>query len=233
MLTLHEYVADTKRPDPSAFCAKVQLFLKMNNISYDAKKGNPTKAPKGKLPVITDGDKIIADSDVIISYLCKKYKIDPDAHLSREEKAISFMIRKTMEEHYYFIMLHTRWIDPKGWAVAKPLFFSDLPKPLQLFVPDIVRRQVRGSLHGQGIGRHEQEEIDRRGIEVLDHLKVFVGQSDYLFGNKPSLADCTVFPYLWGAIHWPSESELKTAVMNHPPFLQYVDRIVTRYFQAN
>ncbi len=233
MLTLHQFVADSKRPDPSAFCAKVQLFLKMNNISYETKKGNPTKAPKGKLPILSDGDKIIADSDVIISYLCKKYKIDPELHLSREEKAISFMIRKTMEEHYYFIMLHTRWVDPRGWAVARPLFFGDLPQPLQLLVPTLVRRQVKNCLYGQGIGRHEQEEIDRRGVEVLENLKVFVGPKDYIFGDKPTLADCTVFPFLYGAIHWPSDSELKSTALAHLPFQQYVERITSRYFQNN
>lgn len=230
MLTLHQYVPNPKRPDPSVFCSKVQMFLKINKLPYEGKKANPVKAPKGKLPTLLDGDELIADSDVIIRHLCKKYNIDPEPGLSTEQKAISFMLRKAMEEHYYFIMLHTRWIDPKGWAVSKPLFFGDLPKPLQLVAPHIVRKQVRSGLKAQGIARHEEKEIDYRGREVLDHLKAFVGKHDFLFGDQPTLADCTVFPYLWGAFHWPSESELKRAAFEYPPFEAYVNRILERYY---
>lgn len=230
MLTLHQFVPNPKRPDPSAFCSKVEMFLKINGIAYEGRVGNPTKAPKGKLPTLRDGDTVVADSDVIIRYLAEKFKIDPEAGLTPEQKALSFMIRKTMEEHYYFIMLHTRWIDPAGWAVSKPLFFGHLPKPVQLIAPGIVRKQVRGSLHAQGIGRHEPQEIDRRGREVLDHLKVFFGKTDYIFGDKPSLVDCTVFPYLWGALHWPSDSELKRVVKSFAPFEEYVGRILNRYY---
>lgn len=230
MLTLHQYVPNAKRPDPSAFCSKVELFMKINSISYQAKKGNPTKAPKGKLPTLRDGENVIADSEIIIRYLCKKYNIDPEQGLNAEQKALSFMIRKTMEEHYYFIMLHSRWIDPRGWAVSKPLFFGELPIPLQLIVPGIVRKQVKGSLHAQGIGRHDPAEIDLRGREVLDHLKPFFGKSDFILGDKPTLVDCTVFPYIWGALHFPSESELKTATKEFPPFAAYVERILNRYY---
>ncbi len=230
MLTLHQFVPNPRRPDPSAFCSKVELFLKIHNLPYQGKKGNSTKAPKGKLPVLLDGSEAVADSDVIIRHLCKKHHIDPEAGLSPEQKALSFMIRKTMEEHYYFIMLHTRWIDPRGWEIVKPLFFSELPTPIKWIVPAIIRRQVKSGLKAQGIGRHEEAEIEHRGREVLEHLKPFFGKSDYLFGSEPSLVDCTVFPYLWGALHFPSESELKRVTKGYKPFEEYVERILNRYY---
>lgn len=232
MYTLHQFVPNPKVPDPSAFVSKVQLFMKINDIEFKGTEGDPRKAPKGKLPVLgdSDGNRLIADSESIIRYLSDKLHIDTEAGLTTEQKALSFMIRRTMEEHLYFIVLHARWVNEAGWAVAKPLFFGKLPKPLQFIVPGIVRKQVEKSLHSQGIARHEQEEIDRRAHEVLDHLKVFMGKSDFIFGDKPTLVDCTVFPYLWGAIHWPSDNELKRVVQNHPPFVAYVERIMQRYY---
>lgn len=230
MLTLHQFVPDPKRPDVSAFCSKVEMFLKIHELPYEGKKGNPTKAPKGKLPTLKDGTRLVADSDIIIRYLCEAYKIDPEPGLTPEQKALSFMIRKTMEEYYYFIMLHTRWVDPRGWSVSHRLFFSDLPAPLKLVVPGIVRKQVTKGLHAQGIGRHETEEISRRGREVLEQLAPFIGRSSYIFGESPSLVDCVVFPYLWGAFHFPSDSELKRAAEENPAFKAYVDRILKRYY---
>ena len=142
MLTLNQFAPNPKCPDISTFCSKVEMFLKVNELPYQGLPASPIHAPKGKLPTLLDGKDLIADSELIIRHLCKKFKIDPEPGLTPEQKAISFMIRKTMEEHYYFIMLHTRWVDPKGWSVVNKLFFSAIPKPLKLVVPGIVRKQV-------------------------------------------------------------------------------------------
>lgn len=230
MLTLHQFIPNPKRPDVSVFCSKVEMFLKIHNLPYEGKQGNPVKSPKGKLPTLKDGDQLIADSEIIIRHLSEKYKIDPEPGLTPEQKSISFMIRKTLEEHLYFIVLHTRWIDPRGWSVVNGLFFGKLPAPLKLVVPHIVRRQVAKSLHLQGISRHDSAEISRRGLEVLEKLAPFVGKSDYIFGDEPTLVDCVVFPYLWGVIHFPSDNDLKVAAKANPNFVSYVDRIIKRYY---
>ncbi|MBC7659517.1 MAG: glutathione S-transferase family protein [Chitinophagaceae bacterium] len=230
MLTLNQYQPDPKKPDVSIFCSKVEMFLKTHDLPYEGRAANPTKAPKGKLPTLSDGENLIADSDIIIRYLCDKFKIDPEPGLTAEQKALSFFIRKTLEEHYYFIMLHTRWVDPAGWSVANALFFSELPMPLRLVVPGIVRNQVKKGLYAQGIGRHEAEEIDRRGVEVLDHLVPLMGKTPFIFGDEPTLVDCVVFPILWGAFNFPSDSALKRAVNKVPEFRAYVDHIQKRYY---
>lgn len=230
MLTLNQFAPNPKCPDISTFCSKVEMFLKVNELPYQGLPASPNQAPKGKLPTLLDGQDLIADSELIIRHLCKKFKIDPEPGLTPEQKAISFMIRKTMEEHYYFIMLHTRWVDPKGWSVVNKLFFSAIPKPLKLVVPGIVRKQVTKGLLAQGIGRHDDPEISRRGREVLQHLGQFIGKSDCVFGDQPTLVDCVVFPYLWGALNFPSDSELKRAADENPHFKAYVDRILKRYY---
>ncbi len=231
MLTLHQYQPNPKRPDVSAFCSKVEMFLKIHRLPYEGAVGNPVKAPKGKLPTLSDGNKLIADSENIIQYLSDKLGIDPEAGLTEEQKAVSFMIRKTMEEYYYFIMIHTRWIDPRGYDVVKGLFFEELPIPLRLVVPKLVQKQTQKALYAQGIGRHDEEEIGRRGRDVLEHLAYFIGKSDYIFGDEPSLVDCVVFPFLWGAYYFPTNSILKKTAEEHPEFRAYVDRILQRYYQ--
>lgn len=230
MLILNQFQPNPKRPDLSTFCSKVEMFLKVNELPYEGNTAMPNKAPKGKLPTLLDDKDLIADSELIIRHLCEKFQIDPEPGMTPEQKAIAFMIRKTMEEHYYFIMLHTRWVDPKGWTVVNKLFFSALPKPLRIVVPGIVRKQVTKGLLAQGIGRHEDPEISRRGREVLEHLSQFIGKSDYIFGDQPTLVDCVVFPYLWGAFNFPTDSELKRVAEANPKFKLYVDRILKRYY---
>lgn len=48
------------------------------NIEYQSfpDVSNLRKAPKGKLPFITDGELTVPDSELIIAYLQEKYHVD-------------------------------------------------------------------------------------------------------------------------------------------------------------
>jgi len=50
------------------------------------------KTPKGKMPYIEDGEKVIADSGIIIDYLKATYGDVLDAHLSPKEKAVTLAL---------------------------------------------------------------------------------------------------------------------------------------------
>lgn len=230
MITLYQFLPPRKGPDPSPFCGKVDAFLKLTKLPHEVKAGNPTKAPKGKLPMIKDGSRVICDSDDIIRYLSEAYKIDLEKDLTPEQKSQSFMVRKTLEEYLYFIVLHKRWIDDRGWKVIEPLFFGSLPFPVRGIVGRMVRGQVRKYAHGQGIGRHTLDEIDRRGAEVLQNLAPLIPKQGFFFGNEPTLVDCVIFPFLHNSLHHPVNDELKRTGDRFPHLRAYDEAMMKRLY---
>ena len=58
--------------DFSPFGLKVQTYLRMLGVPYEAKIGDPRKAPTKKIPYIVDGTTVLGDSGLIFDYLKKK-----------------------------------------------------------------------------------------------------------------------------------------------------------------
>jgi len=161
MVTLHGFGPKLGLPDASPFVLKVDAFLRLSDIPFESVTGmgNIRKAPKGKLPFISDNGQIISDSTFIIDHLQEKNSIDLDRHLSDSQRAIAFLVRSTLEEKVYWCSLYFRWIDDSGWAQTKKTFFGGLPTIAKALVPMMVRRGLRKALHEQGTGRHSPDEI--------------------------------------------------------------------------
>lgn len=99
----------------------------MARIDYRVVSADPRKAPKGKLPYITDGNITIADSAFIIDYLVKTYGDRVDNGLSAREKAEAHAITKMCEESLYWAGFYSRWADEKNWKILRIDFFKSLP----------------------------------------------------------------------------------------------------------
>ena len=144
----------------SPFGLKLEAWLRLADIPYTVE---PTaslgKAPKGKLPYIRDEGRLIGDTTLIIEHLKSTRGIDPDAGLTEREYAEALMLQRMLEEHFYFALVYSRWIDEAGWAVLQPAFFGHVPFPVRQVAATYVRRRIRRMLHLQGMGRHRPSEI--------------------------------------------------------------------------
>ncbi|MGB0867348.1 MAG: glutathione S-transferase family protein [Granulosicoccaceae bacterium] len=198
MIKLHGFGANNGLPDASPFVLKVDAYLRLAGIPFESVSSldNMQKAPKGKLPFISDGEQIIADSRFIIEHLESYHGVDLDSHLSEEQKAIAYMVQSTLEEKLYWCALYFRWIDEPGWQQVKQAFFGRLSMPLKLILPWVVRRSMRGALKGHGIGRHSPEEIQQIAREIFAHVDALLGEGPYLFGAKPCSADASLYGFL-------------------------------------
>ena len=59
-------------------------------------------SPKGKTPYIMLNGEKMADSQLCIEFLNKKFNVDLDKTLSSEERAVSRAFRKMIEESFYW-----------------------------------------------------------------------------------------------------------------------------------
>ncbi len=172
MITLYKFGPIEDVCDPSPFCVKVEAYLRMVNLPYEARCGAQylRKAPKRKLSYIEDNGRLIADSTFILKYLKDTYGDTLDAGYNTEDKAISHAISKMIEENLYWNLVYARWQLESNRITIKDKFFTGLIWPLNRIVPVVARRQFSSALYYQGLGRHSETEILEIGNRDLNRL---------------------------------------------------------------
>jgi len=107
MIKLYKFKACWGLPDPSPFCVKVETYLRMVAVPYERVEcATMFKAPKKKLPYLTDGGRTIPDSGFILDFLKATFGDTLDGRLSAEERARGHALRRTLEESLYWPMVY-------------------------------------------------------------------------------------------------------------------------------
>ena len=166
MITLVQFAPAFGLPNPSPFCVKAEVLLKQSGLDYQTEiVADPRKGPKGKLPAIRDGGKVIGDSALIRKHLEQAHGIDFDKGLSDEDKAIAHAFEIMLAERTYWVTVQNRWIDDRNWPAVRATFFGKLPPVLRNLVPAMIQKKVRKPLENHGLGRHAQGEIEAFGMD--------------------------------------------------------------------
>jgi len=232
MLELFQYAPAFNLPSPSPFCVKLELLLKMANIPYSNRyDADVRKAPKAKLPyIIIDGKQTIADSELILRHLKDSGQFRVDEWLSDEQKAQCIAVTRLVEDHLYWLLVDARWLDDNVWPVLRDSFFAGLPPLVKSIVPGIVRRQVRKTLYGHGLGRHSQEELEYFAEKDLEALDALLGDKPYMMGERICSVDATVYGILSSTYYPDFETPLKAIALDHPNLAACCDRITGQFF---
>jgi glutathione S-transferase len=233
MIKLYQFDPAFGLPNASPFCMKMETYLRMAALPFTAppsKMQDLMKAPKGKMPYIEDGGKIVADSTLIIDYLKQTYGDQLDGWLTAQQKATALAFQRLMEENLYWAVLYTRWVEPAGWALTKAAFFDKMLVPLKWFVPTLARRGMRKQLHAHGMGRHSQAEIHAIGMRDITALADFLADKPYFMGQEPCSLDATAYAFLANLVVPPVESPLKQHALQYPQLLAYCERMRGRYY---
>ena len=231
MIKLHQFARTWGIPNLSHFCCKLETYLRLADIPYQMVKSMPTKAPKGKLPFIEDGNQSIADSDLIIQHLKQAYGDKLDADLTPSEKAISLSMQRLLEDHLFWITMYTRWhYTEENWQVNKKAIFNVFPPLIRDVIAAVYRVLIRRQIHGHGIARHSHEEIFKLGRHDIDALSDFLGKKPYFMGQKPTGLDATAYGFLVNTLICPIESPVKEYARSKQNLVDYCQRISSEYY---
>ncbi len=223
MIELHQYPAIWGLPSLSPFCIKVEMFLRKNDIPYQVvTEKNPARGPKGKMPFIRHRGNVIADSTFILQYISQVKGVEYKLGLTAHAQSIAF--QRMIEEHLYFILLYSRWIDPVGWSVLKDQFPALFPPLVGRPFLFLIRRNLRRQAHEQGLGRHSKSEVYELGRQALKALADFLGDKTYFLGEHFTEVDATVYAFLITILRQPIESDLKIALLCHQNLVEYCER---------
>ncbi len=230
MITLYNFGPGFGLPDPSPFVMKVETLLKMAKLPYRTDATGFAKAPKGKIPYISDDGVVVADSTFIRWHIEKKYRIDFDQGLDAAERAVAWAFEKMAEDQLYWIALKDRWMDETNFRKGPMAFFQRIPMPLRPFVVAMVRRKVRAALHAQGIGRHSPDEIVALGTRSITAIADFLGDRPFFMGTEPTGIDATMFAFAVAMLCPHFDSPARAAAERHDNLRRYVGRMTARFY---
>ncbi len=209
----------------SPFTTKALCMMEYSGQAYTVKiDPDPRKAPKGKLPVLTHGSKIIPDSEQIREYMEQSFGIDYDAGLTAIERGHSRSIIRMIDEHMYFIILASRWQNDAHWPTTRTELFRGVPKLLNKIIPNQIRKKVIQSLIGQGVGRHSETEQLDRAEKDISAVAAILGDKKFLFGNTATAADYSTVPMLRAITSFPIENPLRELLTSRPVLMAYIAR---------
>jgi len=219
--------------DFSPASLKVKTYLRMREIPYEAKDGNPSNGPTKKIPFVQfDDGEIVGDSSLIFEAIHKRHGNPLDAHITPEQHALGHVIRRSLEEHLYWVTMLARWREPAGFATMKKAFKPMLPPVIGPLIMGAIRRSSIANAWGQGLGRHKADHVWAAGIEDLNAVAVFLGDKPYLFGDAPTSYDAAVYGQIANALSSAFDNPLSAHAKTKPTLVAYCERITTRYFPS-
>jgi len=217
-------------PNPSAFCVKLEAYLRMAGLSYEPVYGEPGDAPKGKVPWIDDDGHILADSNFIIGYLKDTYGDRLDSRLSGKEQALGHAIKRMLEESLYFVSSYSKWVEDEGFATYSAELFAGMPEEQLRYVPEMVRKRAIEKLSVQGIGRHNRDEVYEIGLRDVASFEELLTDANFLFADQPTSFDASAFGVVGNLRDGPFPSPVRDALQKSPKISAYIDRIRNTYF---
>lgn len=205
---------------PSPFGLKAEALLVMSALDFETRPGLPMKSRTGKLPVLIDGDRTIADSSLIQRYLEEVKGIDFDGHLTDRQNAIAMAFRRMVEEHLYFAVVHSRWIMAR--ETTCDLFFGKAPWPVRRLVFPMLVRRIARDLKGQGLGRHPADEIARFGVSDLQAIEAAM-EGPFFFGDRTCSLDASLYGSLENIVSVPVESDMRSFCLSSSKIGTFLD----------
>lgn len=234
---LYQFVRCPVVPSPSPFCLKVETWLRMTGVKYENVDHRlKYKSKKGQLPFVELNGTEIADSDIIISELSKKFDKDLDVDLSVDQKNVSHAFNSMLNNHTSWVMRWWRYSHPAQFLKVAQLdvkraLNSKLPKGiLQFFFKMSFRSNVKKAI-GHGLGRHSNEEILQFGKDDLKALSEYLQDKPFFFGDEPHLLDCVAFSHLC-QFYYVSFGDIKEYMdTNCTNLVNFLERMKARYWQ--
>jgi glutathione S-transferase len=219
-------------PDPSPFVVKVMMLLKMSGIPYEEKLMRFREAPKSKIPYISDDGVLLGDSHFIGKHLERAHGTDFSGGYPASELAKGWAVARMMEEHFYFLNVHERWMHDGNFNKGPKQFFGLAPAPIRPIVRTLIRSKVRKMLVAQGIGRHSDAERLELATGDIYAVETLLGSGKYILGDRMSGADASVFPFLLSGACPFFDTLIGDHIRSRLAIVSYLERVGNEFFPA-
>jgi len=224
MLTLYSYPRLFGVADNNGYGLKVFAFLKLAGVPFRHEHiFDASAAPRGQLPYIVDDGETIGDSDAIIAYAIRKYRLTIDAGLTAAQRDLSHLIDRMLDD-LYWVMSYSRWKDERFWPQFRDALLREHPSLNEAGLQK-AREFNFQRYHFQGIGRYAPEQAYARGLADLAVLADLIPPEGYLHGAKPRSIDAGIYGFIANIYFYAIDTPLKQFVVVHANLVRHCHEI--------
>lgn len=215
----------------SPFCLKVETYLRMTAIPYQlVEMVDPKQSPNGKLPYMSFNGDIHTDSGCMIDFLEKQYGKPMTKTLTARQQTETVLVQRTLEEHMYWAVVHSRFIDPKGVQSFCGPYMKKIAFPFNYLLRRRLQKGVKKALWYQGLGRHDLNTMYALCLADLKAVRVLLDDKPFYFGETPSLVDACIYANLSVILYQPWDNVLREYLNEQSVIEQYCERMTSRFF---
>merc|ERR1711874_59581 len=203
MVYLFQFTRSPQIPSISPFCLKLESWLKLHGIKYqNIDHKCKFRSRKGMLPFIELNGDEVADSNMIIETLAKKFDKEMPAQLSQDQKNVQHAMIAMVENHLHWTIVHWRSKDVdntlKGYQLnLQTAIGSKAPASLlNFYFKYTFCRKGLKKVKAHGLGVHTPEEIEQFGKKDLQALSEMLGDKEFFFGDEPAMLDLVVYSHV-------------------------------------
>lgn len=185
----------------SHYCEKIRLILDYKGLPYRKVEVAPgigqldlyRLSGQRQVPVLKDGNEVIADSTAIALYLDQKYPDRPIIPTDPKQKALCLLMEEWADESIGLngrkVMLGAFSQDPSFRSAVIP---SSAPNLLKTIVEAVPREALDIFGIGVGLGPEAVKSARKAMQQNLEALCLLLADSPYLVSDQPTLADFAV-----------------------------------------
>jgi len=203
MVYLFQFTRSPQIPSISPFCLKLESWLKLHGIKYqNIDHKCKFRSRKGMLPFVEINGDEIADSNMVIETLAKKFDKEMPAQLSQDQKNVQHAMIAMVENHLHWTIVHWRSKDVdntlKGYQLnLQTAIGSKAPASLlNFYFKYTFCRKGLKKVKAHGLGVHTPEEIEQFGKKDLQALSEMLGDKEFFFGDEPAMLDLVVYSHV-------------------------------------
>merc|ERR1712117_754685 len=200
---LFQYTRSPQIPSISPFCLKLESWLKLHGVKYqNVDHKCKFRSKKGMLPFIEMNGEEIADSNIIIDTLSKKFEKEMPAQLTQDQKNVQHAMIAMVENHLHWTVVYWKSKDVdnilKGYKLnLQSAIGSKAPASLlNFYFKYTFCRKGMKKVRSNGMGAHTAEEIEAFGKKDLQTLSEMLGDKEFFFGDEPAMLDLVVFSHV-------------------------------------
>jgi glutathione S-transferase len=220
MLTLYSYPPLFGVADNNGYGLKVYAFLKLAGVPFSHEHiFDASKAPRGQLPYIVDGNDTVGDSGTILSYLIDKYRLAIDAVLTPVQRTQDLLVTRMLDD-LYWVMSYSRWKDERYWHLFRDALKREHP---QLADEGLMKAKEFNAqrYYYQGIGRYDADAAMARGLADLAAIASLIPARGYVHGDKPTSIDAGLYGFIANIYFYDIDTPLKQFVAAHDNIVRH------------
>ncbi len=184
----------------SPFCLKAHRALKFHQLKYSRlhamRPGEHKRYNEvGKVPILLVDGVPIPDSTHILrklEFISDKSLLPKNSKLSAE----AWIWEEYADQTLGPFVMAARWYDDRNWKIFSEETFQNMPRILQIFLPNIIRNKImKKNSHFECVSRgmeHCWAEFQRH----LEYLEELAPEDNYWLGETVTVADIGLFSML-------------------------------------